>query len=59
MVYWHLGSVWKSVISNVSGLCLLGITNGIDVDDWNPSTDRHVASQYSLDDTSGKVSLIF
>ena len=59
MVYWHLGSVWKSVISNVFGLCLLGITNGIDVDDWNPSTDKHVASPYSLDDTSGKVLLIF
>ncbi|XP_024524899.1 starch synthase 1, chloroplastic/amyloplastic [Selaginella moellendorffii] len=31
-----------------------GITNGIDVDDWNPATDRNIASQYTLDDFSGK-----
>lgn len=31
-----------------------GITNGADVDEWNPSSDRHIASQYSLEDLSGK-----
>ncbi|MCO5602621.1 hypothetical protein L7F22_056755 [Adiantum nelumboides] len=31
-----------------------GITNGVDVDDWNPTTDKHIAAQYSLDDLSGK-----
>eukprot|EP00250_Pteridium_aquilinum_P016409 c23091_g1_i1 orf=552-2501(-) len=32
-----------------------GITNGIDVDEWNPLSDKLIASQYSLDDLSGKV----
>ncbi|XP_075104702.1 soluble starch synthase 1, chloroplastic/amyloplastic isoform X4 [Nicotiana tabacum] len=34
---------------------LNGITNGIDVSDWNPSTDEHTASHYSIRDLSGKV----
>ena len=34
---------------------LTGITNGIDVVEWNPSTDVHTASHYSADDLSGKV----
>jgi len=32
-----------------------GITNGIDIYEWNPSSDKHVASNYSVDDLSGKV----
>lgn len=32
-----------------------GITNGIDIEEWNPATDKYLASQYSLDDISGKV----
>ncbi|KAB2596799.1 starch synthase 1 [Pyrus ussuriensis x Pyrus communis] len=32
-----------------------GITNGVDVVEWNPSTDVHIASRYSTDDLSGKV----
>ncbi|XP_044462012.1 starch synthase 1, chloroplastic/amyloplastic isoform X2 [Mangifera indica] len=32
-----------------------GITNGIDVVEWNPSTDEHIAAHYSADDLSGKV----
>ncbi|BBN06964.1 starch synthase [Marchantia polymorpha subsp. ruderalis] len=31
-----------------------GITNGIDIEEWNPATDKYLASQYSLDDISGK-----
>lgn len=31
-----------------------GITNGVDVDEWNPSSDKLIASRYSLDDLSGK-----
>ncbi|XP_047325771.1 soluble starch synthase 1, chloroplastic/amyloplastic-like [Impatiens glandulifera] len=31
-----------------------GITNGIDIEDWNPSSDEHIASAYSIDDLSGK-----
>ncbi|TQD70568.1 hypothetical protein C1H46_043897 [Malus baccata] len=34
---------------------LTGITNGVDVVEWNPSTDVHIASRYSADDLSGKV----
>ncbi|RAL51464.1 hypothetical protein DM860_010966 [Cuscuta australis] len=33
---------------------LSGITNGIDVNEWDPSSDKHIASPYSVDDLSGK-----
>ncbi|XP_076954064.1 soluble starch synthase 1, chloroplastic/amyloplastic-like [Bidens hawaiensis] len=32
-----------------------GITNGIDVTEWNPSLDEHIPSHYSFDDLSGKI----
>ncbi|XP_028806647.1 starch synthase 1, chloroplastic/amyloplastic [Neltuma alba] len=34
---------------------LNGITNGIDVAEWDPSSDEHIACHYSADDLSGKV----
>ncbi|KAK9724826.1 hypothetical protein RND81_05G101200 [Saponaria officinalis] len=34
---------------------LNGIINGIDVNEWNPSTDAHIPAPYSIDDPSGKV----
>ncbi|KAI3457998.1 hypothetical protein Pfo_014661 [Paulownia fortunei] len=34
---------------------LTGITNGIDGNDWDPSTDEHLPSHYSVHDLSGKV----
>ncbi|OIV98018.1 hypothetical protein TanjilG_16855 [Lupinus angustifolius] len=34
---------------------LNGITNGIDENEWDPSTDKHIAYNYSADDLSGKV----
>ncbi|XP_021826350.1 soluble starch synthase 1, chloroplastic/amyloplastic [Prunus avium] len=34
---------------------LTGITNGVDVVEWDPSSDVHIASHYSADDLSGKV----
>ncbi|XP_030467091.2 LOW QUALITY PROTEIN: soluble starch synthase 1, chloroplastic/amyloplastic [Syzygium oleosum] len=34
---------------------LSGITNGIDITEWDPSTDEHIASHYSVSDLSGKV----
>nr|XP_043633783.1 soluble starch synthase 1, chloroplastic/amyloplastic [Erigeron canadensis] len=32
-----------------------GITNGIDVTEWDPSSDKHIASHYTLNDPSGKM----
>ncbi|XP_077251318.1 glycogen/starch synthases, ADP-glucose type [Tasmannia lanceolata] len=34
---------------------LNGITNGIDVDEWDPSSDKHIPFHYSPSDLSGKV----
>jgi starch synthase len=33
---------------------LFGILNGVDYDEWNPATDRYIASPYSISDLSGK-----
>ncbi|MFS7911555.1 putative starch synthase [Helianthus anomalus] len=35
-----------------------GITNGIDVTEWDPSSDEHISSHYTIDDLSGKVVII-
>ncbi|PKA47265.1 Starch synthase 1, chloroplastic/amyloplastic [Apostasia shenzhenica] len=33
---------------------LNGISNGIDVDDWDPTSDKHIPFHYSVDDFTGK-----
>lgn len=33
---------------------LIGITNGVDYDVWNPQTDPHIGAHYSAEDLSGK-----
>jgi starch synthase len=33
---------------------LIGIVNGVDYEDWNPRTDRHLAHKYSERDLRGK-----
>jgi starch synthase len=33
---------------------LVGITNGVDYEIWNPETDPHIAANFSVDDLSGK-----
>jgi starch synthase len=35
---------------------LIGLTNGVDQDIWNPSTDKLLPVRYSVDDLSGKKS---
>ncbi|KAF5800532.1 putative starch synthase [Helianthus annuus] len=32
-----------------------GITNGIDITEWDPSSDEHISSHYTADDLSGKM----
>jgi starch synthase len=33
---------------------LVGITNGVDCEIWNPETDPHIAANFSVEDLSGK-----
>lgn len=33
---------------------LVGITNGVDYDIWNPETDPHIAAHFSIEDLAGK-----
>lgn len=33
---------------------LIGITNGVDYDVWNPATDKHIAAGFNADDMTGK-----
>ena len=33
---------------------LVGITNGIDYDVWNPAVDPHIAARYTIEDLTGK-----
>ena len=33
---------------------LVGITNGVDYEVWNPETDSHIAAHFGADDLSGK-----
>ena len=35
------------------------ITNGMDVDEWNPAIDKYITHQYFVEDILGKVGFVF
>ncbi|NJD31773.1 MAG: glycogen synthase [Gammaproteobacteria bacterium] len=37
------------------GDAVVGILNGVDYDEWNPTTDRYIPHHYGLDDLTGKL----
>ena len=45
----EFGNRFEGVLSHL-GEKLTGILNGIDLDVWNPKTDKHIAQNYSVDD---------
>ncbi|XP_028550471.1 starch synthase 1, chloroplastic/amyloplastic-like isoform X1 [Dendrobium catenatum] len=44
----------QDLLSNRKSV-LNGITNGIDIDEWDPASDKHIPFHYSIDNLSGKV----
>lgn len=48
-----LGAGLDGILRSLS-FKLTGILNGIDVDEWNPATDTHLASNYEADRLNGK-----
>jgi starch synthase len=36
------------------GQSVVGILNGVDYEEWNPATDKYIATHYSAEDLSGK-----
>ncbi len=49
----EFGCGLDGVLRNRSG-DLVGILNGVDVDDWNPATDAHIEANYSAANLAGK-----
>eukprot|EP00850_Spirogloea_muscicola_P017607 SM000153S01596 [mRNA] locus=s153:150707:155072:+ [translate_table: standard] len=47
---WGLDGLLRSRSSVING-----ITNGVDIVEWNPATDKHIPSQFSAHDLSGKL----
>jgi starch synthase len=49
----EFGNGLEGVLRQRSG-DLLGIGDGIDVEEWNPATDSHIAAHYTADNLAGK-----
>lgn len=49
---WGLHSVLQSRAPTLDG-----IVNGIDLQEWSPASDKHLAAHYSADDLSGGASM--
>lgn len=46
---WGIGDKVRQRLSRFDG-----ILNGIDVEEWNPMTDKHLAAPFNVDDIAGK-----
>lgn len=49
----EFGYGMQEILSHKADI-LTGILNGVDIDDWNPATDPHIAATFSADDLNGK-----
>ena len=49
-----IGGMGMQMYLNNRGENVYGIVNGVDVESWNPSTDRYLPARYNVDDMSGK-----
>ncbi|CAN5489739.1 glycogen/starch synthase [soil metagenome] len=49
----EFGNGLEDVLRQRSG-DLFGILNGVDYDEWNPATDRHIAAHYTAEKLEGK-----
>ncbi|HEX4139425.1 MAG TPA: glycogen/starch synthase [Candidatus Methylacidiphilales bacterium] len=49
-----IGGMGMQMYLNNRGENVFGIVNGVDVETWNPATDRYLPARYSVDNMAGK-----